>query len=153
VKVGRVGEPGRERRRVGQDLPAEPTVFLKAPYTVVGPYDDVLVPVDSVKTDWEVELGVVIGRTGRYLPDAAAAAAVIAGYTVSHHVSEREFQLEPGGQWDKGNEPGDLVNTGTPAGVGLGRRPPCYLRPGDVVELGVAGLGRQRQVLRQAIAG
>ena len=196
----------------GQPVPAEPTVFLKAPYTVVGPYDDVLVPVDSVKTDWEVELGVVIGRTGRYLPDAASAAAVIAGYAVSHDVSEREFQLERGGQWDKGKscetfnplgpwlvttdevadpqdlrlwldvngkrmqdgttalmvhpvhevvrylsrflvlEPGDLVNTGTPAGVGLGRRPPRYLRPGDVVELGVAGLGGQRQVLRQATA-
>jgi 2-keto-4-pentenoate hydratase/2-oxohepta-3-ene-1,7-dioic acid hydratase in catechol pathway len=194
----------------GQPVPAEPPVFLKAPYTVVGPYDDVLVPVDSVKTDWEVELGVVIGRTARYLPDAASAAEVVAGYTVSHDVSEREFQLERGGQWDKGKscetfnplgpwlvtpdevpdphdlglwldvngermqdgttarmvhpvhelvrylsrflvlEPGDVVNTGTPAGVGLGRRPPRYLRAGDVVELGIDRLGSQRQVLRQA---
>jgi 2-keto-4-pentenoate hydratase/2-oxohepta-3-ene-1,7-dioic acid hydratase in catechol pathway len=196
----------------GMALPVEPTVFLKAPYTVVGPEDDVLIPVRSTKTDWEVELAVVIGRTARYLPDPAAAAAVIAGYAVSHDVSEREFQLERGGQWDKGKscetfnplgpwlvtadavpdpqrlplwldvngermqsgttatmvrpvpyliwylsrflvlEPGDVVNTGTPAGVGMGRRPPRYLRAGDVVELGIEGLGRQRQVVRQACA-
>ena len=187
----------------GQDVPTEPVVFFKAPNTVVGPYDDVHIPRTSEKTDWEVELGVVIGSTARYLPDEAAAAGVIAGYTVSHDVSERAFQLERGGQWVKGKscetfnplgpwlvtpdevgnvqklsmsltvngetmqdgstadmifsaahvvwylsqfmvlEPGDLINTGTPAGVGMARQ--RYLRDGDVTELEVEGLGRQRQ--------
>jgi 2-keto-4-pentenoate hydratase/2-oxohepta-3-ene-1,7-dioic acid hydratase in catechol pathway len=189
----------------GAPLPAEPVVFMKDPATVVGPYDDVRIPRTSTKTDWEVELGVVIGATARYLDTAADAAAVIAGYCVSHDVSERHFQLERGGQWDKGKscetfnpmgpwlvtadevpdpqrlglslrvngeqrqngntsnmifgvyevvrylsqfmvlEPGDVVNTGTPAGVGLGMDPPTYLRAGDIVELGVEGLGEQRQ--------
>jgi 2-keto-4-pentenoate hydratase/2-oxohepta-3-ene-1,7-dioic acid hydratase in catechol pathway len=187
----------------GQDVPTEPVVFFKAPNTVVGPYDDVHIPRTSEKTDWEVELGVVIGSTARYLPDEAAAADVIAGYTVSHDVSERAFQLERGGQWVKGKscetfnplgpwlvtpdavddvqrvsmsltvngetmqdgstadmifsaahvvwylsqfmvlEPGDLINTGTPAGVGMARQQ--YLRDGDVTELEIEGLGRQRQ--------
>ena len=195
----------------GAALPEEPVVFLKAPYTVVGPYDEVLVPRDSVKTDWEVELGVVIGSTVRYLDSPEDALAHVAGYVLSHDVSERAFQLERGGTWDKGKscetfnplgpwllpadevrdvqdlrlrtrvngkawqdgttadmifgvahvlwylsrfmvlEPGDLINTGTPAGVALGQADPKpYLRPGDVVELEIDGLGGQRQVLGQA---
>jgi 2-keto-4-pentenoate hydratase/2-oxohepta-3-ene-1,7-dioic acid hydratase in catechol pathway len=194
----------------GAAIPAEPVVFMKDPSTVIGPADEVLVPRGSVKTDWEVELGVVIGAPARYLDDLDAARGVIAGYVVSHDVSEREFQLERGGQWDKGKScetfnpvgpylvtsdevddpqqlglrlwvngvekqngttadmifpvlevvrylsqfmvlnPGDLVNTGTPAGVALGRPGTPYLRAGDVVELEIDGLGRQRQVLGQA---
>ena len=189
----------------GLPAPAEPVVFFKATNTVVGPYDDVRIPRGSSKTDWEVELGVVLGAEARYLPDEAAAEACIAGYTVSHDVSEREFQLERGGQWVKGKscetfnplgpllvtrdevpdvgdlrlrlavngetmqsgttadmifsvphliwylsqflvlEPGDLVNTGTPAGVGMGRDPQRFLRAGDTVELSIDGLGAQRQ--------
>ena len=194
----------------GAAVPAEPVVFMKDPSTVVGPCDEVLVPRGSTKTDWEVELGVVIGAEARYLADAEAARGVIAGYLVSHDVSEREFQLERGGQWDKGKScetfnpagpylvtadevadpqqlglrlwvngterqngstadmifpvlevirylsqfmvlrPGDLVNTGTPAGVALGRPGTPYLQAGDVVELEIDGLGRQRQVVGQA---
>jgi 2-keto-4-pentenoate hydratase/2-oxohepta-3-ene-1,7-dioic acid hydratase in catechol pathway len=194
----------------GAQLPAEPVVFMKDPATVVGPNDDVRIPRTSTKTDWEVELGVVIGATARYLERVEDAAAAIAGYCVSHDVSERHFQLERGGQWDKGKscetfnpmgpwlvtsdevpepqrlalwltvngderqngntsnmifpvlevvhylsqfmvlEPGDVVNTGTPAGVGLGMKPPTYLRAGDVVELGVEGLGEQRQAFVDA---
>jgi 2-keto-4-pentenoate hydratase/2-oxohepta-3-ene-1,7-dioic acid hydratase in catechol pathway len=195
----------------GSDIPAEPVVFFKAPNTVVGPNDNVLLPVGGEKTDWEIELGVVIGAQARYLPDVDAAAKVIAGYTISNDVSERAFQLERGGQWVKGKscetfnplgpwlvtpdeiadpqsldlwltvngecvqnsttanmifgvnhlvwylsqfmvlEPGDLINTGTPAGVGLGLHPPRYLRSGDVMELGITRLGRQRQQCRQAV--
>jgi 2-keto-4-pentenoate hydratase/2-oxohepta-3-ene-1,7-dioic acid hydratase in catechol pathway len=194
----------------GAALPTEPVMFMKDPDTVVGPFDTVLVPRGSVKTDYEVELGVVIGRVGRYLADEEEAAGCIAGYTVSHDVSEREFQLERGGQWDKGKScetfnplgpwlvpasavpdpqalslslsvngeqrqkgstadmifgvhhlvwylsqflvlrPGDLINTGTPAGVALGRPGEPYLRAGDVVELEVAGLGVARQPVDQA---
>jgi 2-keto-4-pentenoate hydratase/2-oxohepta-3-ene-1,7-dioic acid hydratase in catechol pathway len=195
----------------GQATPAEPVVFLKASDTVVGPYDEVLVPRGSRKTDWEVELGVVIGRTARYLDSAADGLACVAGYAVSHDVSEREFQLERGGQWDKGKScetfnplgpwlvtadevpdpqalrlrlwvngelkqdgttadmvfgvgelvrylshfmtlyPGDVINTGTPAGVALGQPDPKpYLRAGDTVELEIDGLGRQRQTLGAA---
>jgi 2-keto-4-pentenoate hydratase/2-oxohepta-3-ene-1,7-dioic acid hydratase in catechol pathway len=194
----------------GAAVPSEPVVFMKDASTVIGPYDEVLVPRGSQKTDWEVELGVVIGAPARYLPDAAAAGDVIAGYLVSHDVSEREFQLERGGQWDKGKScetfnpagpylvtpddvgdpqrlglrlwvngterqngttanmvfdvlevvrylsqfmvlhPGDLVNTGTPAGVALGLPGNPYLRAGDVVELEIDGLGRQRQEMGQA---
>jgi 2-keto-4-pentenoate hydratase/2-oxohepta-3-ene-1,7-dioic acid hydratase in catechol pathway len=195
----------------GQATPEEPVVFLKAPDTVIGPNDEVLVPRGSRKTDWEVELGVVIGRTARYLSTVDEALGCVAGYLVSHDVSEREFQLERGGQWDKGKScetfnplgpwlvtadeitdpqtlglrlwvngelkqdghtsdmvfgvgeivrylsqfmtlyPGDLVNTGTPAGVALGQpEPKPYLKAGDVVELEVDGLGRQRQVLGAA---
>jgi 2-keto-4-pentenoate hydratase/2-oxohepta-3-ene-1,7-dioic acid hydratase in catechol pathway len=193
----------------GAELPAEPVVFLKAPNTLVGPDDDVLVPRGSVKTDYEVELGVVLGRRARYLDSPAEAAGVIAGYAVSNDVSERAFQHERGGQWDKGKscetfnplgpclrtadevpdpqrlglrlwvngelrqdgntadmvfgvhhvlwylsqfmvlEPGDLVNTGTPAGVAFGGSAP-YLRAGDVVEVGIDGLGTQRQRIGQA---
>jgi 2-keto-4-pentenoate hydratase/2-oxohepta-3-ene-1,7-dioic acid hydratase in catechol pathway len=192
-------------------IPTEPVVFMKDPSTLIGPYDDVLVPRLSVKTDWEVELAVVIGSTARYLDSPADAKGHIAGYALSHDVSEREFQLERGGQWDKGKScetfnpfgpilvapdevadpqalgmrlwvndtlrqngttanmifgvdhiiwylsqfmvllPGDIVNTGTPAGVALGQpEPKPYLRPGDVVELEIDGLGRARQELRQA---
>jgi 2-keto-4-pentenoate hydratase/2-oxohepta-3-ene-1,7-dioic acid hydratase in catechol pathway len=194
----------------GAPVPDEPVVFLKASNTMVGPYDDVLVPRGSTRTDWEVELGVVIGRRARYLAAPEDAHEVIAGYALSHDVSEREFQLERGGQWDKGKscetfnplgpwlvtadevpdtsalrlrlwvndrlrqdgstkdmvfdvpylvwylsqfmvlEPGDVVNTGTPAGVALGRPDHPYLRAGDVVELEIDGLGRQRQTLRSA---
>ncbi|MEV5240503.1 fumarylacetoacetate hydrolase family protein [Streptomyces cinnamoneus] len=195
----------------GVRSPAEPLVFLKAPDTVVGPDDTVLVPRGSTKTDWEVELAVVIGRTARYLRTDEEAMAAVAGYAVAHDVSEREFQNERGGQWDKGKNcetfnplgpwlvtadeipdpqalgmrlwvngelmqdsstaqqifpvahlvryvshfmtlyPGDVINTGTPAGVALGRPDPKpYLRAGDVVELEIDGLGRQRQVLKDA---
>ena len=195
----------------GTQLPAEPVLFFKAPNTVIGPDDEVLIPRNSVKTDWEVELAVVIGRTARYLDSHQDALACVAGYAVSNDVSEREFQLERGGQWDKGKscetfnplgpwlvtadevpdpqslglrlwvngtprqdgntknmafgvaelvryvsqfmvlEPGDVVNTGTPAGVALGQPDPKpYLRAGDVVELEIDGLGRQRQTVGQA---
>jgi 2-keto-4-pentenoate hydratase/2-oxohepta-3-ene-1,7-dioic acid hydratase in catechol pathway len=183
---------------------------MKDPGTVVGPYDEVLVPRGSVKTDWEVELAVVIGRRARYLDGPEAARAVIAGYAISHDVSEREFQLEYSAQWDLGKscetfnplgpwlvtadevgdpqnlalhlsvngvkrqnghtrdmifpvddivaylsrymvlEPGDVINTGTPAGVALGLPSTPYLRPGDTVELSVDGLGSQRQTFGQA---
>jgi 2-keto-4-pentenoate hydratase/2-oxohepta-3-ene-1,7-dioic acid hydratase in catechol pathway len=197
-------------RETGQEPPQEPVVFMKAPNTMIGPNDEVMIPRESVKTDWEVELAVVIGSTARYLPDRASALACVAGYCVSNDVSEREFQLERGGQWDKGKscetfqplgpwlvpadqvadpqalplrlsvnhqqrqngttadmifpvdhiiwylsqflvlEPGDVINTGTPAGVALGLPDHPYLKAGDVVELGIEGLGRQRQVMRQA---
>ncbi|MER6066030.1 fumarylacetoacetate hydrolase family protein [Streptomyces sp. NPDC001792] len=198
-------------RETGAEPPAEPVVFFKAPDTVVGPNDTVLVPRGSAKTDWEVELAVVIGRTARYLASAEEALAHVAGYAVAHDVSEREFQIERGGTWDKGKNcetfnplgpwlvtadevadpqdlslrlwvngelkqdgttaeqifpvaevvryvsqfmtlyPGDVINTGTPAGVAMGRpEPKPYLRAGDVVELEIAGLGRQRQELKDA---
>lgn len=194
----------------GADIPAEPIMFLKTADTVVGPDDDVVIPRGSTKTDWEVELGVVIGRTARYLASPDEAASCVAGYVLSNDVSEREFQLERGGQWDKGKNcetfnplgpwiltadevpdpqalglrlwvngvlrqdgtteqmifgvhhlvwylsqflvlrPGDVINTGTPAGVALGRPDKPYLRAGDVVELEIDGLGRQRQTFRDA---
>ncbi|MEE6306441.1 fumarylacetoacetate hydrolase family protein [Plantactinospora veratri] len=195
----------------GAPLPTEPVVFMKAPDTVVGPDDEVLVPRGSTKTDWEVELAVVIGRTARYLASPEEALRCVAGYAVSHDVSEREFQLERGGQWDKGKNcetfnplgpwlvtadevpdpqrlglrlwvngvlkqdgntsnmvfpvaeivhylsqflvlhPGDVINTGTPAGVALGQpEPKPYLVAGDVIELEIDGLGRQRQTMGQA---
>jgi len=189
----------------GQAVPVEPIVFTKSPNTMVGPHDDVHIPRGSVKTDWEVELGIVIGQRCRYLASEEDAAAAIAGYVVVNDVSEREFQLERGGQWVKGKsaetfnpcgpwlltadevadplnlsmwldvnsrrrqngststmifgpafivrylsqfmvlEPGDLINTGTPPGVGMGQKPPTFLRAGDVMELGIEGLGSQRQ--------
>ncbi|WP_430645082.1 fumarylacetoacetate hydrolase family protein [Agromyces sp. GXS1127] len=194
----------------GAALPAEPVIFMKDPYTLVGPNDDVLIPRNSTKTDWEVELGVVIGSTARYLDSPDDALAHVAGYAVSHDVSEREFQLERGGQWDKGKscetfnpfgpdlvpaeqvtdpqqlglrlwvngelrqdgstanmlfsvahviwylsqfmvlQPGDVINTGTPAGVALGLPGTPYLRDGDTVELEIDGLGRAGQKLVQA---
>ncbi|MEV0528000.1 fumarylacetoacetate hydrolase family protein [Streptomyces sp. NPDC050439] len=195
----------------GATPPTEPVIFFKAADTVVGPDDTVLVPRKSVKTDWEVELAIVIGRTARYLESDEEALAHVAGYAVSHDVSEREFQIERGGTWDKGKNcetfnplgpwlvtkdevpdpqalslklwvngelkqdgttaqqifpvaevvryvsqfmtlyPGDVINTGTPAGVAMGQpEPKPYLRAGDVVELEIEGLGRQRQELKQA---
>jgi 2,4-diketo-3-deoxy-L-fuconate hydrolase len=194
----------------GQPIPKEPIVFMKAANTVVGPQDELLIPRNSKKTDWEVELAVVIARPARYLANHQEAQACIAGYVLSHDVSEREFQIERGGQWTKGKscdtfnplgpwlatpeevnnavdlpmklsvnnelrqngntstmifavpelirylsqfmtlEPGDLISTGTPPGVGLGMKPPQFLKAGDVVELEIAGLGKQRQVCGQA---
>lgn len=193
----------------GAEPPAEPVVFMKAANTVIGAYDEVLVPRGSVKTDWEVELAVVIGKQARYLDSREEALDVIAGYAISNDVSEREFQLERGGQWDKGKscetfnplgpwlvtadevgdpqslglrlwvngeqrqdgatkdmifdvaeivrylsrfmvlEPGDVINTGTPAGVAMGIPGQPYLRAGDVMELEIDGLGRQRQTVGQ----
>jgi 2-keto-4-pentenoate hydratase/2-oxohepta-3-ene-1,7-dioic acid hydratase in catechol pathway len=190
----------------GMALPAEPIVFLKGSNTVVGPYDNIQIPRNSEKTDWEVELGVVIGKNARYLDSPEEAAEYIAGYCISHDVSERAFQLERGGQWTKGKscdtfnplgpflltpdevadvhnlpmslhvngkqmqngnsatmvfncyflvhylsqfmtlEAGDVISTGTPPGVGLGMKPPQYLKAGDVVEVRIEGLGSQRQV-------
>ncbi|GHJ36580.1 fumarylacetoacetate hydrolase family protein [Streptomyces sp. TS71-3] len=193
-------------RETGAEPPSEPVIFFKAADTVVGPNDTVLVPRGSTKTDWEVELAIVIGRTARYLESHEEALAHVAGYALSNDVSEREFQIERGGTWDKGKNcetfnplgpwlvtadevpdpqklslrtwvngelkqdgstadqifpvaevvryvsqfmtlyPGDVINTGTPAGVAMGRpEPKPYLRAGDVVELEIAGLGRQRQ--------
>ncbi|MFE4057122.1 fumarylacetoacetate hydrolase family protein [Streptomyces sp. NPDC059096] len=195
----------------GAQIPAEPIIFFKAPDTVIGPDDTVLVPRGSLKTDWEVELAVVIGRTARYLDSAEDGLAHVGGYAVAHDVSERAFQIERGGTWDKGKNcetfnplgpwlvtsdevadpqalglrlwvngelkqngttaeqifgvgevvryvsqfmtlyPGDVINTGTPAGVAMGRpEPKPYLRAGDVVELEIDGLGRQRQELKDA---
>jgi len=188
----------------GLPIPAEPVVFNKWTTCIGGPDDDVQQPRGSTKLDWEVELGVVIGRTARYV-DEAAALAHVAGYCVVHDVSERAFQIERGGTWDKGKgcdtfgpigpwlvtadeipdpqalrlwldvngepmqrgntremifgvativsylsrfmtlRPGDIICTGTPAGVGMGRKPPRFLAPGDVVSLGIDGLGSQRQ--------
>lgn len=191
----------------GQDVPTEPVVFMKSPNTICGAFDGVRIPRGSTKTDWEVELGIVIGSRTSYLPSVESARHVIAGFCVVNDVSEREFQLDRGGQWSKGKsaetfnpcgpwlvtpddipdvanltlwldvngeqrqrattakmifdpyylvyylsqyfvlEPGDLINTGTPAGVGLGAKPPTFLRPGDVIECGISGLGSQRQVV------
>ncbi|WP_433726906.1 fumarylacetoacetate hydrolase family protein [Actinoplanes sp. CA-051413] len=191
----------------GQAVPAEPILFTKPPNTLVGPYDRVRQPRGSTKLDWEVELGIVIGRRASYLDDHDAAREAIAGYVVSNDISERAFQMERGGQWSKGKsaetfnpagpwlvtpdeiadvsalgmwldvngvrrqtgstatmvfdpyeivrylsqflvlEPGDLINTGTPPGVGMGFDPPVWLRPGDVMELGIDGLGSQRQTV------
>jgi 2-keto-4-pentenoate hydratase/2-oxohepta-3-ene-1,7-dioic acid hydratase in catechol pathway len=189
----------------GQAVPDEPILFTKSPNTLVGPNDDVRIPRGSTKPDWEVELGIVIGKRTSYLEGLDAAAAAIAGYLVVNDVSERAFQMERGGQWAKGKsaetfnpagpwlatsdeiddvlaldlwldvngvrrqsgntktmifdprfivhhlsqfmvlEPGDLINTGTPPGVGMGHTPPIWLQPGDVMELGITGLGSQRQ--------
>jgi 2-keto-4-pentenoate hydratase/2-oxohepta-3-ene-1,7-dioic acid hydratase in catechol pathway len=189
----------------GAAYPQEPVVFLKATSAISGPFDPIVIPRGSSKTDWEVELGVVIGRPAKYVSEEEAL-EYVAGYCVVNDVSERSFQLERGGQWDKGKgcdsfgpigpylvtrdevpdpqnlrlwlevdgrryqdghtgnmifgvaqlvsyvsqfmslQPGDLISTGTPAGVGLGQKPePVYLRPGQVVRLGIEGLGEQRQ--------
>ncbi|MFC6707643.1 fumarylacetoacetate hydrolase family protein [Flexivirga alba] len=194
----------------GAAIPTEPIVFMKDPWTVVGPDDDIPIPRGSSKTDYEVELAIVIGRTARYLDGPEQAAEHIAGYAMANDVSERELQLERGGQWDKGKScegfnplgpwlvtpdefdpsnapirlqvngsdrqvsntdqlifdvptvvhylsqvmvlhPGDVINTGTPGGVAMGQADPKpYLRDGDVVEAEMTGLGRMRQVFRQA---
>ncbi|WP_438868161.1 fumarylacetoacetate hydrolase family protein [Paractinoplanes ferrugineus] len=189
----------------GQAVPAEPILFTKSPNTLVGPNDDIRIPRGSDKTDWEVELGIVIGGRTSYLASPADAKAAIAGYVLVNDVSERTFQMERGGQWSKGKsaetfnpagpwlatpdeipdvldldmtldvngvrrqtgntqtmifdpyvivhhlsqfmvlEPGDLINTGTPPGVGMGLRPQVWLRAGDVVELSIEHLGTARQ--------
>lgn len=191
----------------GATVPPEPIIFMKASSAIVGPDDDVLIPRGSEKTDWEVELGVVIGKTAKYVSEADALDHV-AGYCVSHDVSERAFQAERQGQWTKGKScdtfgptgpwlvtkdevsdpqnlkmwltvngktmqngstktmvygvaylvsylsqfmslhPGDIISTGTPPGVGLGMKPPVFLKAGDVVELGIEGLGQQKQTFK-----
>ena len=196
----------------GQAIPAEPILFLKATSSVIGPDDDVILPPDAMKGDWEVELGVVIGRTARYVSEAEALSHV-AGVCVVNDLSERAFQMERGGQWDKGKgcdtfcpigpwlvtldsagdlddlrlwcsvngetmqdgntrtmifrvahlvhyisqfmslQPGDVISTGTPPGVGMGMKPPRWLKEGDVIELGIDGLGRQRQRVLRHPAG
>jgi 2,4-diketo-3-deoxy-L-fuconate hydrolase len=188
----------------GMTLPAEPLIFMKATSAICGPNDDVIIPRGSTKSDWEVELGVVIGSTARYVSEEDALSHV-AGYCVVNDLSERAFQLEGTGQWVKGKSadtfgpigpwlvttdeipnpqslglwlevdghryqngntrtmvfgvahlvsylsrfmslhPGDIISTGTPPGVGLGQKPPIYLRPGNVMTLGIDGLGQQRQ--------
>lgn len=185
-------------------IPAEPIVFIKVNSAICGPNDTVLIPRGSKNTDWEVELGVVIGKGGKYI-DKADALSHVAGYCVVNDVSERDFQMNRGGTWDKGKgcdtfgpvgpwlvtrdeipdpqnlsmwldvdgqrcqsgstntmifdvanvvsyisqfmslHPGDLISTGTPPGVGMGMKPPRYLKPGNFVELGIDGLGTQRQ--------
>jgi 2,4-didehydro-3-deoxy-L-rhamnonate hydrolase len=189
----------------GQAVPAEPILFTKSPNTLIGPNDDVRIPRGSTKPDWEVELGIVIGRRTSYLDSVEEAKDAIAGWVLVNDVSERTFQMERGGQWSKGKsaetfnpagpwlvtqdeiedvqnlgmwldvngvrrqtgststmifdpyfivhhlsqfmvlEPGDLIDTGTPPGVGMGLNPPVWLQAGDVMELGIDGLGRQRQ--------
>ena len=188
-------------------LPPEPVLFMKSTTSLVGPYDDIIIPRNSVKTDWEVELAFVIGKKASYVEEAEAM-DYVAGYCLHNDVSEREFQLERSGTWDKGKGcdtfapvgpflatpdevadphnlrlwlkvngetmqdgstnnfifkipflisylsqfmtllPGDIISTGTPAGVGLGMNPPVYLKPGDVVELGIDGLGTSTQNVR-----
>jgi 2-keto-4-pentenoate hydratase/2-oxohepta-3-ene-1,7-dioic acid hydratase in catechol pathway len=191
----------------GATVPPEPIIFMKASSAIVGPDDDVLIPRGSVKTDWEVELGVVIGKTAKYVSEDDAL-DYVAGYCVSHDVSERAFQAERQGQWTKGKScdtfgpigpwlvtkdevadpqnlkmwltvngkimqngstktmvfgvkylvsylsqfmsvhPGDIISTGTPPGVGLGMKPPVFLKAGDVVELGIEGMGQQKQTFK-----
>jgi len=188
----------------GMPVPSEPVLFMKATSAICGPNDPIIIPRGSVKTDWEVELGVIIGKAAKYVSEANAFDHV-AGYCVINDVSERDFQLERQGQWSKGKScdnfgqigpwlvtkdevpdpqslsmwlevngervqngstktmvygvahlvsylsqfmtlhPGDIISTGTPPGVGLGLDPPRYLKPGDIVELGISGLGRQKQ--------
>ena len=191
----------------GMPIPSEPILFMKATTCLTGPNDDVIQPKNSTKLDWEVELGIVIGTKTQYVSESKAL-DYVAGYTIVNDVSERQFQLERGSQWDRGKGcdtfgpigpylvtrdevadpqaldmwldvngrpmqrgntrtmifgvahlvsyvsqfmtllPGDIITTGTPPGVGMGRKPPQYLKPGDVVTLGIAGLGEQRQHVR-----
>lgn len=193
----------------GMEVPAEPVMFAKATSAIVGPDDDVLVPRGSEKCDWEVELGIVIGKPGVYI-DEADAMDHVAGYCVINDVSERGFQIERGGQWTKGKsadtfgpigpwlvttdevadpqdldmwlevdghryqngstrtmvfgvrhlvhyvsqfmslQPGDIISTGTPPGVGMGQKPPVYLKGGETMSLGIQGLGQQTQKVRRA---
>ena len=191
-------------KEVGMDPPAEPILFMKATSAVIGPNDNVEIPKNSIKSDWEVELGVVIGKEAKYVSESDAE-NYIAGYCVINDLSEREFQLEKGGQWVKGKscdtfgpigpylvtrdevgdphnlnlwlelngnkvqdgntntmihkvfftlsylsqfmslQPGDVISTGTPPGVGSGMNPPLYLKSGDKMRLGIEGLGEQTQ--------
>lgn len=190
----------------GMAVPTEPVVFMKATSSIIGPNDEVMVPRNSLKTDWEVELGVVIGKEAKYVEESDAL-SYVAGYCVVNDLSERAFQLEGTGQWVKGKsadtfgpigpwlvtadevpdpqalhlwlevdghryqsgstktmvfgvahlisylsrfmslQPGDIISTGTPPGVGLGQRPPVYLRAGNVIKLGIEGLGQQQQTV------
>ncbi len=213
-----VGKPGKyiciglnysdHAAEAGMELPPEPIVFFKATSAVCGPNDTVEIPRGATKTDWEVELGIVIGKHAKYV-DEADALDYVAGYCLTNDVSERAFQLEHSGQWVKGKsadtfgptgpwlvtrdeiadpqnlsmwldvndkryqdgstktmvygvafvvsylsrfmslQPGDIISTGTPPGVGMGQNPQVYLKPGDVMELGIEGLGRQRQEVVQ----
>jgi 2-keto-4-pentenoate hydratase/2-oxohepta-3-ene-1,7-dioic acid hydratase in catechol pathway len=189
-------------------IPVEPILFMKATSAIIGPCDGVVIPPDSQKSDWEVELGVIIGREARYVPRDRAL-EYVAGVCVCNDLSERHFQIERGGQWDKGKgcdtfgpfgpylvtldeagdlgalhlwldvngqrmqdgstrdmifdvpflvhyvsqfmslQPGDIISTGTPAGVGMGRNPPVFLKEGDAIHLGIDGLGEQRQKVRR----
>ncbi|MFM8751515.1 fumarylacetoacetate hydrolase family protein [Rhabdaerophilum sp.] len=190
----------------GAPIPKEPILFNKAPSCIVGPNDDVMLPKGSVKTDWEVELAIVIGESASYVPESEAM-DVIAGFCICNDVSERAYQIEGTGQWMKGKgcptfgplgpwlvtpdevrdvqklgmwlevngrrmqtgstatmifgvkflvhyistfmrlEPGDVITTGTPPGVGLGKKPPVFLKPGDIMRLGIEGLGEQKQLV------
>lgn len=194
-------------KETGAKIPEEPIIFMKSTTSLCGPFDDIIIPKNATKTDWEVEFGIVIGKRASYVSEPDAFDHV-AGYVLHNDVSEREFQLERGGTWDKGKGcdtfapigpflatkdeiedindvrlwltvngttyqdgstrdlifsvpfvisyvshfmtllPGDVISTGTPAGVGLGFNPPIYLKPGDVVELGADGLGTSRQVVK-----
>ena len=191
----------------GAKIPKEPIIFFKSTTSLSGPYDDVIIPKNSTKTDWEVELAFVIGKKASYVEESEAM-DYVAGYCLHNDISEREFQLERGGNWSKGkgcdtfaplgpflatkdeisdvnnlnmwlnvNEkpfqksntdqlifkiptivsylsqfmtllPGDVISTGTPSGVGLGFKPPIYLKEGDVMELGIEGLGNQKQTVK-----
>ncbi len=191
-------------KETGAATPAEPIIFMKSTSSIVGPYDNIIIPKNSEKTDWEVELAVVICKKASYV-DQAEAMDYVAGYALHNDVSERAFQLEMGGTWDKGKGcdtfaplgpwlvtkeeiadvnnlrlwlkvndkimqdgttanlifnipflvsyisqfmsllPGDIISTGTPAGVGLGCKPPVFLKKGDVVELGIDGVGTSKQ--------
>lgn len=197
-------------RETNAAIPPEPVIFMKSTTALTGPFDDIIIPKNSVKTDWEVELAVVIGKKASYVEEADAL-DYVAGYVLHNDVSEREFQIERNGTWDKGKGcdtfaplgpflatqeeisdvnnlrlwltvngkkmqdgntsnfifnvpfviayvsqfmtllPGDVISTGTPAGVGLGFNPPIYLKEGDVVELGIDGLGTSRQVLKNYV--
>ena len=191
-------------KETGADIPEQPILFMKASSSLSGPFDHVIIPKNSVKTDWEVELAVVIGKKASYVSEEDAMDYVV-GYALHNDISERDFQLKHGGQWVKGKScdtfapigpymvtkdeiqdphqlrlwlslngemlqdsntsdmvfqipklvsyisqymsllPGDVISTGTPSGVGLGLKPPRYLKPGDVMELGIEGLGKARQ--------
>ncbi|WP_312188816.1 fumarylacetoacetate hydrolase family protein [Sphingobacterium sp.] len=193
-------------KETNAQIPAEPIIFMKSTTSLIGPYDEVMIPKDSLKTDWEVEFCIVIGKEASYVEENEAL-DYVAGYVLHNDVSEREYQLERGGTWDKGKGcdtfapmgpfmatkeeikdinnvrlwlkvngktyqdgntkdlifsvahvvsyvskfmtllPGDVISTGTPAGVGLGFNPPIYLKPGDVIELGADGLGESRQTV------
>lgn len=196
-------------KEAGMEAPEEPVIFMKASNTLAGPYDTVTIPKNSTKTDWEVELGIVLSKDASYLKDEQEAEDCIAGFSIVHDISERHFQIERSGQWTKGKscpgftpcgpyllskeevkdlnnldmfldvngkpmqtgntkymifkpayaiwylsqfmllEAGDLISTGTPPGVGLGMNPPVYLKDGDVVELGISGLGKQKQLFKK----
>jgi 2,4-diketo-3-deoxy-L-fuconate hydrolase len=194
-------------KETGATIPAEPVIFMKSTTALIGPNDDVVIPKNSQKTDWEVELAVVIGKKAQYVEESYAM-EYVAGYSLHNDISEREFQLERGGTWDKGKGcdtfapigpwlvttdeikdvhnlrlwltvngktmqdgstsnlifripllvsyvsrfmtllPGDVISTGTPNGVGLAMKPPVYLKPGDVMELGIDGLGKSKQKVK-----